>query len=63
MSAPQFKFGDTVKSVAVGKRSEFVGTVTYVGKTYYHVRDDDGYYWHRDASELKHIAERVEAAA
>jgi hypothetical protein len=55
MTAKRYAFGDRVRSAAVKGRGEFVGTVTFVGHSYYHVRDDDGDYWHRDASELSPV--------
>jgi len=57
----QYVFGDRVRSIQIGKRGEFVGTVTYVGKGYFHIRDDEGAYWHRTYDELSPAM--VEAAA
>jgi hypothetical protein len=52
-----YSFGDRVHSVAVGKKPEFFGVITYrflngKNKRIYHVRDDVGEYWDRRDDEL-----------
>lgn len=61
MSQKRYAFGDRVYSAPVGSRPAFVGVVTYVGHSYYHVRDDDGNHWHRSVSELKPAAQESAA--
>jgi hypothetical protein len=49
----QFGIGTRVKSVAVGRRKAFVGTIRAAMNDAWHVRaDDDGRLWHRANSEL-----------
>lgn len=57
MSGWKFKFGDTVTSAPAGSKAAFTGTVTFVGNSYYLVRDEDGSYWHRTASELSLVTD------
>ncbi len=57
----KFAFGDRVRSQKVRGRAEFVGVATYVGKKYYHVRDDDGFHWHRTDEELSAVPQEVAA--
>jgi hypothetical protein len=61
MSDKLYKFGDSVRSIAVGDRPAFVGVIAYVGHSYYHVRDEDGNYWHRSGHELKPSADGAQA--
>jgi hypothetical protein len=58
MNSPKFSFGDRVTFLSNGRM--ITGVITYSflnGLPYpyfcYHVRDDNGEYWHRDEEELK----------
>ena len=58
--AAQARIGDVVRSVAIGRCPEFVGTIAEVaGWRWLNVRDASGRVWHRSWGDLRDVGEGV----
>ncbi len=47
--------GDVVRSVAIGRRPEFVGSISAISDWFVNVRDSAGREWHRSWGDLREV--------
>lgn len=60
--AKETSIGDVVRSVAIGRRPEFVGSISAISNWFVNVRDSAGCEWHRSWGDLRPV-EREERKA
>ena len=57
------RIGDAVRSVAIGRCPEFVGSISAVSNWFVNVRDSAGREWHRSWGDLRPVEPEDQRAA